>query len=68
MNVIHWILGIVAAILATGTALTFIAFIVSGDDLWVKRARMWRRQTSAILLFWFNLWLWRHVILIIIHW
>ena len=68
MTVIYWILGIVAAVLATGTALAFIIFIITGIDLWVKRARHWRRLTSATLLFWFNLWLWTRIVLIIIHW
>lgn len=68
MTVIYWILGILAAVMASGTALTFLLFIITGDELWVKRARNLRRLTSAILLFWFNLWLWRRVILIIIHW
>lgn len=68
MTVIHWILGVFAGIMAAGTALAFIVFVITGIDEWVKRARHWRRLTSATLLFWFNLSLWRHIILIIIHW
>jgi len=68
MTVIRWILGIISAILASGTVLAFVLFIISGVDLWVKRARNWRRLTSALLLFWFNLELWRHILLIIINW
>ncbi|MBW8831043.1 MAG: hypothetical protein JF606_16785 [Burkholderiales bacterium] len=68
MTFIRWTLGIFALILASGAALAFIVFIASGIDLWVKRAHNLRRLTSAILLFWFNLEIWRHVVLVIVHW
>lgn len=68
MTFIRWTLAIFAAAFASGAALAFIVFVSTGIDLWVKRARNWRRLTSAILLFWFNIEIWRHVVLIIVHW
>lgn len=68
MTIVYWILGVLAAIFATGTAGSFLIFIITGDDLWMKRARNLRRFTSALLLLIFNLWIWLRVISIIIHW
>ncbi len=68
MTAFRWIIGVISAILGAGSVLAFIIFISTGIDLWVKRARNWRRLTSAFLLFWFNFELWRHIVLIIIHW
>jgi hypothetical protein len=68
MTILRWIFGVVAGLLATGSVLAFVIFIVADIDLWLKRARNWRRLLSALLLFWFNLEIWRRVALIIIHW
>ncbi|RQP21544.1 hypothetical protein [Piscinibacter terrae] len=68
MTIVYWILTVLAGIFASGTALSFVIFIVTGDDLWGKRARNLRRLTSAVLLLMFNLWVWGRVISIIIHW
>jgi high-affinity Fe2+/Pb2+ permease len=68
MTVFRWIIGVIAALLASGTAIAFLLYIVGGENVWQKRARNLRRLTSAALMFWFNVEIWRHVILIIIHW
>jgi hypothetical protein len=68
MTIVYWILAVLAAIFGSGSALSFVIFIVSGEDLWVKRARNLRRLTSAVLLLMFNLWIWGRVISVIIHW
>jgi len=68
MTIVYWILGVLGAIFATGTAGSFLIFIISGEDLWMKRARKLRRLTSAVLLLMFNLWIWGRVISIILHW
>lgn len=68
MTVLYWIFGVLAAVLGAGSALSFVIFIASGDDLWVKRARKLRRLMSAALLFLFNLWIWSRVILVIVNW
>ena len=68
MTFLRWILGVVAGLLAAGTVLAFVTYIVADIDLWLKRARSWRRLFSAVALFWFNLEIWRHILLIIINW
>jgi len=68
MTVIRWILGVCSAILGAGSLLALLIYIIADIDIWIKRARKWRRLMSAFLLFWFNLEIWRRVVLIIIHW
>jgi hypothetical protein len=68
MTIFRWIIGVVAALFASGALLAFAIFIITGIDLWGKRARQWRRLASATLMFWFNVEIWRRVALIIIHW
>ena len=68
MTAFRWIIGVLAAVMAAGSLLSFVVFISSGIDLWVDRARGLRRSTSAALLLWFNVEIWRHVVLTIIHW
>ena len=68
MTILRWILGVTAALLAAGSAISFVIFIVADVGLWLKRARALRRLCSAVVLFWFNLEIWRHVVLIIVHW
>jgi hypothetical protein len=68
MTIFRWIFGIIAGLLAFGSAASFIIFIVADIDLWLKRARNLRRLTSAVAMFWLNVEIWRRVALIIIHW
>jgi hypothetical protein len=68
MTVIRWILGIAAVLLGAGSVLAFVIYVVADIDLWLKRARKWRRLFSAVALFWFNLEIWRRVAIIIINW
>ena len=68
MTVFRWIFGVLIAVLASGTVLAFVLFLIGGTDLWLQRARNWRRLTTAMAMFWFNFEIWRRVVLIIIHW
>jgi hypothetical protein len=68
MTIFRWILGIVAALLAAGSAISFVIFILADIDLWLRRARNLRRLTSAVLLFWFNIEIWGRVVRVLIHW
>jgi len=68
MTVFRWFIGSVGGLLAAGSLLAFLLFIASGVDVWLKRTRHWRRLAWAVLLFWFNVEVWRRVALIIIHW
>lgn len=68
MTIFRWILGVIAGLLGAGSLLAFVIFILADIDLWLKRARHWRRLMMAVLMFWFNVEIWRHVALILIHW
>jgi len=68
MTVFRWIIGVIAAVLAAGSLLSFVVFISTGIDMWVERARSLRRGTSAALLLWFNVEVWGSVVMTIIHW
>lgn len=68
MTVFRWIIGIVAAILGTGSLIAFVVFIAADVDVWLKRARAWRRLAGAALLFWFNVEIWRRVGSVLINW
>jgi hypothetical protein len=68
MTIFRWIIGVAAVLLALGSALSFVVFILADVDLWLKRARSLRRLTSAVLLFWFNVEIWGRVLTVLIHW
>jgi hypothetical protein len=68
MTIFRWIIGVIAGLLALGSAISFVIFIAADIDLWLKRARNLRRLTSAALLFWFNVEVWGRVVWTIIHW
>lgn len=68
MTVFRSIIGVIAAVLAAGSLLSFVVFISSGIDVWVERARSLRRGTSAALLLWFNVEVWGSVVMTIIRW
>ena len=50
MTVFRWIIAIIAGLLGSGALLAFVVFIASGIDLWIKRARDWRRLAWAASL------------------
>ena len=68
MTVFRWIIGVIAAVLAAGSLLSFVVFISTGIDVWVARARSLRRGASAALLLWFNVEVWGSVVMTIIRW
>jgi hypothetical protein len=68
MVIFRWILGILTLLLGGGMALSFVLFIVNGDDGWLKLTRRFRHWVYVTLLFWVNFEVWRTVLLIIINW
>ncbi len=68
MTVFRWIIGVISALMVGASVLSFVLFIASGTDEWLGRARNLRRLAFASLMLWFNIEIWRRVILIIIHW
>ena len=68
MTVFRWIIGVLSALLAAGALLSFVLFIAFDINVWLERARSFRRGTYMALLLWFNVEVWGRVIWTIIHW
>ena len=68
MTVFRWIMLVLSGLGGTATVLAFAIYIGSGNDVWGERARLCRRWFYAFALLWFNIEIWRHVILIIVNW
>ena len=68
MTVFRWIMAVYVGFWALATAVSFAIFIGSGNEVWETRAKVARRWLSAATLLWFNIEVWRHVVLIIINW
>ncbi len=68
MTIFRWIMGVWVFGLGGLSVICFAVYMSSGIDLWVDRARKFRRLAWAAALFWFNLEIWGRVLWIIIHW
>jgi hypothetical protein len=68
MTVFRWLIGSVAGLFAAGSLLAFVLFLGTGIDVWLKRTRHWRRLAWAAALFWFNVEIWRRVVLLLVNW
>ena len=68
MTVFRWIMAVIAAILATGSVVCFVLFITLDIDVWIRRARGFRRGAYLACLTWFNVEVWGRVVWTIIHW
>jgi hypothetical protein len=68
MVIFRWTIGVIAALLALGGIVSFVIYVAAGIDLWLERARAFRRWLSTAALLWFNVEIWRSVVLLIIHW
>ena len=68
MTIFRWIIGVLAALLATGALLSFALFIGFDIELWLRRARTLRRGLYMALLLWFNVEVWGQVLWTLIRW
>ena len=68
MTIFRWIIGVIAALMATGSVLSFVLFMAFDIKAWLTRARSLRRGTYLACLLWFNVEVWGRVIVTIIHW
>lgn len=68
MVAFRWVMGIVFLLMGGISLTSLIIFIVTDIDLWLKRARVFRRHASAAALLWFNVEVWGRVVWILIHW
>jgi hypothetical protein len=68
MTIFRWIIGIITALLAGSSVLTFALFMLRDENYWLETARSLRRWTSTVALFWFNVEIWGRVIYTIVTW
>jgi hypothetical protein len=68
MTVFRWIIGVLSLLFAAGSALSFGFFVGIDASVWLERARRFRHWTWLTLLLWFNVEIWRSVVLVIVRW
>jgi len=68
MTIFRWIMGVIGGGLAAGAVMAFVIFILADIDEWLRRARLLRRLTWAVALFWFNVEVWGRVVYTLVHW
>ena len=68
MVIFRWTIGLIAALMALGSVGSFVIYVSAGIDVWLDRARQFRRWLSTAALLWFNVEIWRSVVLLIINW
>jgi hypothetical protein len=68
MTIFRWIIGVLSALFAAGSLLSFLLFIAFDIDVWLQRARAMRHMLYMALLLWFNVEVWGRVLGALIHW
>jgi len=68
MTVFRWIMGVLLAVLAGASVLSFVLFMAFDVNVWLERARTLRRGAYLVMLFWFNTEIWGRVVYTIVHW
>lgn len=68
MHIFRWIIGIIAGLLAAGSVVSLVIFLLMDIGVWLDRARALRRLTFAAALLWFNVEVWGSVLYTILHW
>ncbi len=57
-----WVMGVIVALLGGISLLSFTFFIGTGIDVWLTRARQFRRYASAAVLFVAALYHWEVIV------
>lgn len=68
MTVFRWIVGVLGALFAAGSVLSFALFIAFDIAVWLDRARALRRSFVSVALLWFNVEVWGRVVWTLLHW
>ena len=68
MTIFRWIIGVIAALMASASLLSFVLFAAFDIPVWLERARIFRRWMVTAALLWFNVEVWGRVVWTLIHW
>lgn len=66
MTIFRWIVGVIAALMATSAVVSFLIFIAFDAPVWLARARRFLHWTGLALLSWFIVEIWGRVIVTLI--
>jgi hypothetical protein len=62
VTIFRWVVGVIAALMASGALLSLLVYAIFKVDLWLRRARRLRHFTWLVLLSWFIVEIWSRVI------
>jgi hypothetical protein len=68
MTIFRWVIGVLAALLASGALISFALFIAFDIPVWLNRAVTLRRGVYMALLLWFNVEVWGRVVWTLVTW
>jgi len=68
VTIYRWIIGVLSALLVSGSVISFIFFMAGDDERWIEIARRLRQLATVALLFWFNTEVWGRVVYTIVTW
>ena len=68
MTIFRWIMGVITLLMGSGAVLSFALFMAFDIDVWLQRARSFRRWTTMAALLWFNVEVWGRVVWTLVHW
>ena len=63
-----WVALVLLALTAVPAVVSFVFYLSSGIDLWQERAVRFYRWAVLVVLITFNITIFKHIILTIIHW
>ncbi|MEO8081446.1 MAG: hypothetical protein ABI641_13015, partial [Caldimonas sp.] len=66
--VFRWVIGVLAALLASTALFGLVLGIAFDSRLWLERAGKLRRWIWLVALLWFNVEVWGRVVFTLFHW
>ena len=68
MHIFRWVMGSLSVLLVAGSILCVVLFMMVDIEVWIRRARSFRRAAFSVILLWFNVEVWGSVLYTLIHW
>jgi hypothetical protein len=62
VTIFRWVVGVIAALMASGALASLLVYAIFRVDLWLERARRLGHYTWLVLLSWFIVEIWILVI------
>jgi hypothetical protein len=68
MTAFRWVIGVFAALLATGAVFSFVLYIAFDARVWRERAARFGAWLRLVALLWFNIEVWGRVVWTLVRW